>query len=97
MCTLPPSARVALGGLKWTLLGALIAAGMGLLAFVPGELVATSGSPEGAHVAWSLALGVCAVCGRAGAVAGLIAYFLKRSLLGETVDPLTRVPGARRG
>jgi hypothetical protein len=27
------------------------------------------------------------VCGRAGAVAGLIAYFLKRSLLGETVDP----------
>lgn len=91
-----PSSRVILCGVKWTLVGALLAAFMGLLAFVPGELMMTADGPQGAHVAWPLALGVCAVCGRAGAVAGLIAFFLKRSLLGETVDPLTRatLPGA---
>ncbi len=84
------SSRVILGGVKWTLVGAGLAAFMGLLAFVPGELMMTADGPQGAHVAWPLAMGVAAVCARAGAVAGLIAYFLKRSLLGETVDPLTR-------
>lgn len=88
MSTPPPSrTRLIVTGAKWTIVGALVAAGMGLLAFVPGELMMTADSAEGAHVAWPLAMGVAAVCGRAGAVAGLIAYFLKRSLLGETVDP----------
>jgi hypothetical protein len=88
MSTPPPSsARLILTGAKWTVLGALAAALLGLLAFVPGELVMTADSADGAHVAWPLAWGVAAVCGRAGAVAGLIAYFLKRSLLGETTDP----------
>jgi len=89
MSTPPPSrTRLILTGAKWGVVGALAAAFMGLLAFVPGELVMTAGSADGAHVAWPLAFGVAAVCGRAGAVAGLIAYFLKRSLMGETADPL---------
>jgi hypothetical protein len=84
---LPSRTRLVLTGLTWAVVGALVAASLGLLAFVPGELMMTADSAAGAHVAWPLALGVAAVCGRAGAVAGLIAYFLKRSLLGETVDP----------
>ena len=90
MSSFASSCRVALCGVKWTCLGAIIAAALGLLAFVPGELMATAGTPAGAHVAWPLAAGVGVVCGRAGAVAGLIAYFLKRSLLGETADPMAR-------
>jgi hypothetical protein len=94
----PSSSRVVLRGTVWTLAGALIGAAIGLLAFVPGELLATAGSSEGAHVAWPLALGVGAVCARAGAVAGLIAFFLKRSLLGETADPMAQAtrPGEAR-
>lgn len=98
MSAQPPLSRLILRGLKWTVLGALIAAGIGLLAFVPGELMATASSPQGSHVAWPLALGVCAVCARAGAVAGLIAFFLKRSLMGETADPMLQAtrPGEAR-
>ena len=90
MSAQPSLPRLILRGLKWTLLGALIAAAIGMLAFLPGELLATADSPQGSHVAWPLALGVCAVCARAGAVAGLIAFFLKRSLMGETADPMLK-------
>jgi hypothetical protein len=86
----PPTYRVVLRGIMWTLLGALIAAALGLLAFIPGELMMTAGSAEGSHVDWTLAAGVAVVCARAGAVAGLIAFFLKRSLTGETADPMER-------
>jgi hypothetical protein len=89
--------RVVLRGIKWTVLGALIAAALGLLAFIPGELMMTADSSTGAHVDWALAIGVGAVCARAGAVAGLIAFFLKRSLTGETADPMERATRPGQG
>jgi hypothetical protein len=90
MPTPTPIHRVVLRGITWTVLGAVIAAALGLLAFIPGELMMTADSADGSHVDWTLAIGVALVCARAGAVAGLIAFFLKRSLTGETADPMER-------
>lgn len=67
--------------------GTLIGATLGVVTFLPGELVATSGGPDGASPSWPLTFGVAWVCGRVGAVVGVIFYIIRRTLVGEVADP----------
>lgn len=67
--------------------GALIGATLGLVTFLPGELVATADAPGGATMSWPLAFGVAWACGRVGAVVGVIFYIIRRTLVGEVADP----------
>lgn len=82
-----PNARIVLRGAKFMACGTLIGATLGVVTFLPGELVATSGSPGGAAPSWPLAFGVAWVCGRVGAVVGVIFYIIRRTLVGEVADP----------
>lgn len=79
--------RLIMHGTKFMAIGACIGAALGLVAFLPGELVATADLPGGATIAWPLAFGVAWVCGRVGAVVGLIFLIIRRTLVGEVRDP----------
>jgi hypothetical protein len=87
-----PWPKLILRGARFSALGALTGAVLGLVTFLPGELVATADSPTGATVAWSLALGVCWACGRVGAVVGVIFFIIRRTLMGEVADPRVITP-----
>ncbi|HMN07304.1 MAG TPA: hypothetical protein PKC83_00850 [Gemmatimonadaceae bacterium] len=82
-----PNTRIVLRGAKFMACGTLIGATLGVVTFLPGELVATSGSPGGAGPSWPLAFGVAWACGRVGAVVGVIFYIIRRTLVGEVPDP----------
>jgi hypothetical protein len=82
-----PSSRLVLRGLKFVLLGALIGATLGLITFLPGELVATADQPGGSTFSLPLAFGVSWACGRVGGVVGLIFFLIRRTLMGEVADP----------
>jgi hypothetical protein len=73
--------------LKFVLLGALIGATLGLITFLPGELVATADQPGGSTFSLPLAFGVSWACGRVGSVVGLIFFLIRRTLMGEVADP----------
>lgn len=97
---MPSTTRLVLRGAKFMACGALIGATLGLVTFLPGELVATSDAPGGATFSWALAFGVAWACGRVGAVVGVIFFIIRRTLVGEVADPCatmmeladTRVP-----
>lgn len=82
-----PTARLVLRGSRFVVLGALTGAFLGLVTFLPGELVATADQPGGATFSLPLAWGVCWACGRVGGVVGLIFFLIRRTLMGEVADP----------
>lgn len=82
-----PTARLVLRGSRFVVLGALTGAVLGLVTFLPGELVATADQPGGATFSLPLAWGVCWACGRVGGVVGLIFFLIRRTLMGEVADP----------
>lgn len=82
-----PSTRLVLRGSKFVALGALTGAFLGLITFLPGELVATADQPGGATFSLPLAWGVSWACGRVGGVVGLIFFLIRRTLMGEVADP----------
>lgn len=92
--------RLVLRGAKFALLGAMSGATLGLVTFLPGELVATADQPGGATFSWALAWGVAWACGRVGGVVGVIFFLIRRTLMGEVADPrqaiTDEVPSARR-
>lgn len=81
------TSRLVLRGAKFMACGALIGATLGLVTFLPGELVAASDVPGGATLSWPLAFGVAWACGRVGAVVGVIFFIIRRTLMGEVADP----------
>lgn len=82
-----PTARLVLRGSRFVILGALTGAFLGLVTFLPGELVATADQPGGSTFSLPLAWGVCWACGRVGGVVGLIFFLIRRTLMGEVADP----------
>lgn len=82
-----PTAWLVLRGTKFVVLGAMTGALLGLVTFLPGELVATADQPGGATFSLPLAWGVCWACGRVGGVVGLIFFLIRRALMGEVADP----------
>lgn len=82
-----PTARLVLRGSRFVVLGALTGAFLGLVTFLPGELVATADQPGGSTFSLPLAWGVCWACGRVGGVVGLIFFLIRRTLMGEVADP----------
>ncbi|MBK6488736.1 MAG: hypothetical protein IPF98_18235 [Gemmatimonadetes bacterium] len=87
-----PTIRLLLRGTKFLVLGALTGALLGLVTFLPGELVATADLPSGSTVAWPLAFGVAWVSARVGAVVGVIFFLIRRTLMGEVADPRVVTP-----
>jgi hypothetical protein len=79
--------RLVLRGARFALTGAIGGAVLGLVTFLPGELVATADLPGGATFSWPLAWGVAWACGRVGAVVGVIFFLIRRTLMGEVADP----------
>jgi hypothetical protein len=78
--------RVVLKGVQFVLVGALIGAAVGFLAFLPGSIPTTeAGHPT--RMPWSIAMGVAFWCARMGGLLGLLVYFLYRTLTGQTPDP----------
>lgn len=88
--------RLLLRGGKFALIGAFSGAALGLVTFLPGELVATADQPGGATFSWPLALGVAWACGRVGAVVGVIFFLIRRTLMGEVADPRLMVTDEMR-
>ncbi|MCC6927527.1 MAG: hypothetical protein IT359_00940 [Gemmatimonadaceae bacterium] len=82
-----PTIRLALRGAKFMLVGALTASFLGVITFLPGELVATADLPGGSRISLPLVWGVCWACGRVGGVVGLIFFIIRRTLMGEVADP----------
>ena len=82
-----PTIRLVLRGAKFMVIGALTASFLGVITFLPGELVATADQPGGSQVSLPLVWGVCWACGRVGSVVGLIFYIIRRTLMGEVADP----------
>ena len=82
-----PTIRLLLRGAKFMAIGALTASFLGVITFLPGELVATADQPGGARVSLPLVWGVCWACGRVGSVVGLIFFIIRRTLMGEVADP----------
>jgi hypothetical protein len=85
--------RLVLRGVKFAFVGAVSGAALGLVTFLPGELVATANHPGGATFSWPLAWGVAWACGRVGAVIGVIFFIIRRTLMGEVADPRLAVTG----
>ncbi len=84
--TLMPSWRVVLRGLRFVLVGALVGAVIGFLAFLPGSIpTVESGHPT--RMAWSLAMNVAFWCARMGGLVGLLVFFLYRTLTSTVADP----------
>jgi len=75
-----PSLRLLLRGARFMAVGALTGAVLGLVTFLPGELVVTADSPSGSTVSWSLAFGVAWASARVGAVVGVIFFLIRRTL-----------------
>ncbi len=87
-----PTARLVLRGSRFVVLGALTGAILGLVTFLPGELVATADQPGGSTFSLPLAWGVSWACGRVGGVVGLIFFLIRRTLMGEVADPRVVTP-----
>lgn len=88
--------RLVLRGARFALIGAVSGAALGLVTFLPGELVATADQPGGATFSWPLAWGVAWACGRVGAVVGVIFFLIRRTLMGEVADPRLTVTDEMR-
>jgi hypothetical protein len=81
-----PSWRLVLRALKFVLVGALIGAVVGFIAFLPGSIpTVESGHPT--RMPWDIAMGVAFWCARMGGLIGLLSFFLYRTLTGEVADP----------
>jgi hypothetical protein len=81
-----PVWRVVLRGGAFVLVGALLGALIGFLAFLPGSIPTTEvGHPT--RMPWGLAMGVAFWCARMGGLVGLLAFFLYRTLTGQVADP----------
>lgn len=77
--------RLILRGLRSTVVGAVIGAALCALGYLPAVFVEVSGStPDDTR---TILVGVALIGARAGAVAGLIFFLVKRSLTGEVADP----------
>ncbi|HEX4935307.1 MAG TPA: hypothetical protein VFV33_19135 [Gemmatimonadaceae bacterium] len=88
-----PTLGLVLRGTKFMAIGALTAAFLGVITFLPGELVATADQPGGATVSLPLVWGVCWACGRVGGIVGLIFFLIRRTLMGEVADPRLEAAG----
>lgn len=83
-----PSWRVILKGLQFVLVGALLGAFIGFLAFLPGSIPTTeAGHPT--RMPWALAMNVAFWCARMGGLIGLLSFFLYRTLTAEVVETST--------
>ena len=92
-----PVARLALRCAKYVVLGAVLGATLGVLTFLPGEMLADPPTDAHAPSPVYLAIGVALVMARVGAVVGLIFFLIRRSLMGEVADPRLRPPSPRAG
>lgn len=96
---MPPSprARLVWRALKYTVIGGLSGATVGLLTYLPQELMAQEMgyAASASQTAWQIGLGVCSACGRLGAVVGFIAFLLRRAVSGEMADPLASTTQAQ--